>query len=176
ELVVAGRSRDRLAFAGELAALDPARVRCHFDDEAGLLDLAGLLDPLDGRTTVYSCGPAGLLDALQAKSEGAPWKLRIERFAAAADLTGDAFDVVCASSGQRLHVPEGKSILEVLRAAGIRVESSCRDGICGTCETRVLRGIPDHRDSVLTEAERAEGEYMMICVSRCKGRELELDI
>ncbi|SEH89891.1 PDR/VanB family oxidoreductase [Paracoccus alkenifer] len=177
-LVAATRSRDHLAFADELAALDPARVRFHFDDQAGLLDLAGLLDPLDGQTTVYSCGPGGLLDALQARNEGAAWRLRIERFAAAApaDLSGDGFDVICASNGQRLHVPAGKSILEVLRAAGIKVESSCKDGICGTCETRVLRGIPDHRDSVLTEAERADGEYMMICVSRCKGRELELDI
>lgn len=177
-LVVAMRDTSRLAFANEFAKLDPARVTLHFDAEKGLLDLNALLSPLGPETTVYSCGPTGLLDALTERNSGASWQLRIERFAASkpVNTAGKGFAVVCASTGERLHVGEGQTILEVVRAAGYKIESSCKDGICGTCETRVLRGRPDHRDSVLTEEERAVSDYMMICVSRAQGSEIELDI
>ncbi|AUM75120.1 PDR/VanB family oxidoreductase [Paracoccus jeotgali] len=178
QLIVATRDRSRLAFEADFAALDPARVTFHFHAEKGLLDLDAVLGPLGAETTVYSCGPTGLLDALTQRSEGAPWQLRIERFAASepVDTAGKGFDVICASSGERLRVGEGQTILEVVRPAGYKIESSCKDGICGTCETRVLRGMPDHRDSVLTAEERAANDYMMICVSRAQGSELELDI
>ena len=112
-------------------------------------------------------------------NEGATWQLKIERFAAAKrpELEVDRpFEVICRTSGKRLHVPSDKSLLVVLREAGIKVDSSCREGVCGTCETRVLSGTPCHRDSVLSEDERAEGDYMMVCVSRAKGDLLELDI
>jgi ferredoxin-NADP reductase len=179
QLIVAARNRARLPFPHELAALPQERIRFHCDDEAGILDLKTLLAPLGAGTTVYSCGPAPLLDALQAFNEGAPWQLKIERFAAAKrpELEVDRpFEVICRTSGKRLHVPSDKSLLEVLREAGIKVDSSCREGVCGTCETRVLSGTPCHRDSVLSEDERAEGDYMMVCVSRAKGDLLELDI
>ncbi|WP_417607488.1 PDR/VanB family oxidoreductase [Primorskyibacter flagellatus] len=178
QLVVAMRDRSRLAFDEDFAGLDPARVALHFDAEKGLLDLDTLLKPLGAETTVYSCGPTGLLDALTERSADALWQLRIERFAVSepVDTAGKGFDVICASSGERLHVGEGQTILEVVRAAGYKIESSCKDGICGTCETRVLRGLPDHRDSVLTDEERAENDYMMICVSRAQDSEIELDI
>lgn len=179
QLIVAARNRGRLPFLTELASLPQTRVRYHCDDEAGLLDLPQLLAPLGDETTVYSCGPGPLLDALQRLNEGARWQLRIERFSAAPAIPGlvdRPFDVICRSTGLRLHVPADKSLLQVLRQAGIKVDSSCRDGICGTCETRVLAGTPDHRDSVLTPEERAEGTYMMACVSRAVSDVLELDI
>lgn len=179
QMIVAARNRARLPFVTELAALPQDRIRYHCDDEAGLLDLPKLLSPLGEDTTVYSCGPGPLLDALQKQNEGGRWQLRIERFTAAPVVPGlvnRPFDVICRSTGLRLHVPADKSLLQVLRQAGIKVESSCRDGICGTCETRVLAGIPDHRDSVLTPEEREEGTYMMVCVSRALGDVLELDI
>ncbi|CAM3134927.1 Ferredoxin-NADP reductase [Paracoccus aminovorans] len=178
-LVAAARSRARLPFRAELAALPAHRLRLHCDDEAGLLDLAGLLAGEGAGTTVYSCGPAPLLDALQSLAEDAPWQLRIERFSAQPAPAGRSdrpFEVVCRASGKRLRVPADKSVLQVLREAGLRVESSCRDGVCGTCELRVLAGTPDHRDSVLTAEERAEGTHMMVCVSRAVGDVLELDI
>ncbi|MBY6058744.1 MULTISPECIES: PDR/VanB family oxidoreductase [Leisingera] len=177
-LVAAARTPSRLALADRLAEFDPSRVKCHFDSTEGPLDLDALLNGLPAGASVYACGPAGLLDALQAGAEGRPWSLRVERFAAAAAAqVGDqAFDVICAKSGKRLHVPAEKSILETLRQAGVKVESSCKDGVCGTCETRILRGAADHRDVVLTPEERAEGAYMMICVSRACGTEIELDI
>ncbi|MDR0809754.1 MAG: PDR/VanB family oxidoreductase [Gemmobacter sp.] len=178
-LIVAARNRARLPFLSDLETLPAERVRLHCDEEAGILDLAGLLAAEGRDTTVYSCGPGPMLDALQKLSVDAPWQLRIERFAAApaADEGGDhGFEVICRRSGKRLRVPADRSLLEVLREAGIRVESSCRDGVCGTCETRVLSGTPCHRDSVLTAAERDEGTHMMVCVSRAAGDLLELDI
>lgn len=177
-LVAAARAPGRLALTDQLAEVDPDRVTYHFDSTEGPLDLDALLDGLPTEVSVYACGPTGLLDALQARAEGRPWSLRVERFAGvAATKDGDqAFDVICAKSGKRLHVPAGKSILETLRQAGVKVESSCKDGVCGTCETRILRGTADHRDVVLTPEERAEGAYMMICVSRACGAEIELDI
>ncbi len=87
-----------------------------------------------------------------------------------------AFEVVLARSGRSVVVPEDVSVLDALRAAGVDVLYSCAEGICGTCETDVVEGVPDHRDSVLTEAERAAGETMLICVSRCRGERLVLDL
>jgi len=177
-LIVAARTTARLPFREELAHLPQDRVRLHCSEESGMLDLKALLAPLGPETTVYSCGPAPLLDALQALNQGAQWHLKIERFAAAKQPKAEnqPFDVICKASAKRLHVPADKSLLEVLKGAGIKVDSSCRDGVCGTCETRVLSGTPCHRDSVLSPDERAEGTYMMVCVSRAKSDVLELDI
>lgn len=177
-MVVAVRSRQRLPLGDDLAGLPQERIHYHFDEEAGLLDLASLLAPLGSETIVYSCGPKPLLNALQERNSGAPWQFRFERFAAEPVVTGGnrPFDIICRSSGKRLHVPADKSILQVLREAGIKVESSCRDGVCGTCEVRVLSGTLEHRDSVLTPEEREEGGYMMVCVSRAVSDVLELDI
>jgi ferredoxin len=86
------------------------------------------------------------------------------------------FEVVIANSGARFLVPPGKGILEVLKEAGVDVAYSCEEGTCGTCETTVVEGVPDHRDSILSEQEKAEGRTMMICVSRCLGEQLVLDL
>jgi ferredoxin len=93
-----------------------------------------------------------------------------------ADETSDNFEVLCQASGKTLTVPAEKSILEVLGENGIEVPCSCQQGICGTCEVRVLSGEVDHRDSILSSAERAANQTMMICVSRCRGARLVLDI
>lgn len=179
QLIVAARNRTRLPFLDALSSLPQDRIQYHCDDEAGILDLAGLLSNLNNDTTVYSCGPAPLLNALQSLNEGAAWHLHIERFAAS-PLSGTSdntpFDVICRKSKKQLHVPADKSLLQVLREAGIKVESSCRDGICGTCEINVFSGTPCHRDSVLTKEEREDGTHMMVCVSRSKSDILELDI
>jgi vanillate O-demethylase ferredoxin subunit len=86
------------------------------------------------------------------------------------------FDIKLNRSGALLHVPEGKSILEVLEEHGYELSCSCREGMCGTCETNVIEGVPDHRDYVLSGSERAAGQTMMICVSRAKSAVLVLDI
>lgn len=89
---------------------------------------------------------------------------------------GADFEVECRTSGITLTVDASTSILEAAENAGLPVDSSCRDGVCGTCETRVLAGIPDHRDFLLSEAERASGRTMMLCVSRCASDRLVLDL
>ncbi|MZE70288.1 2Fe-2S iron-sulfur cluster binding domain-containing protein, partial [Streptomyces sp. SID5789] len=104
---------------------------------------------------------------------------RVERFAPApARAAGPdpGFEVVLARSGRTVVVEPDVSVLDAVRGAGVEVLFSCTEGTCGTCETEVVAGEPEHRDSVLTEEERAAGETMLICVSRCRGRRLVLDL
>ncbi|MEU2925915.1 PDR/VanB family oxidoreductase [Streptomyces sp. NPDC007251] len=177
-LVHGGRSRATMAFGAELAALTAGEVTVVPQDEQGHIDLAAALRDLPDDALVYCCGPEPLLKAAE---EACPaGRLRIERFAApaAAPRDGDdtAFEVECRASGVTLTVDATTSILEAAENAGLAVTSSCRDGICGSCETRVLAGTPDHRDHLLSEAEHAAGETMMICVSRCASDRLVLDL
>ncbi|MFD9390947.1 PDR/VanB family oxidoreductase [Streptomyces sp. NPDC060000] len=174
-LLYGGRSRDSMAFTGELARYGD-RVTVAPQDETGLLDLGSVLDALPEGTLVYCCGPGPLLDAVEERCPlGA---LRVERFQAKEQPVGaDAeFEVELARSGRTLTVAAGVSVLDTVRAAGVEVLYSCTEGTCGTCETDVIEGTPEHRDSVLGPQEREAGETMMICVSRCRGRKLVLDL
>ncbi|AKZ55900.1 Phenoxybenzoate dioxygenase subunit beta [Streptomyces ambofaciens ATCC 23877] len=175
-LVHGGRTRASMAFGGELAALG-GEVTLVPQDEQGHIDVPGVLADLPADALVYCCGPEPLLKAVE---EAAPQgRLRTERFAApvvAREDDDSAFEVECRTSGVTLNVAPGTSILEAAENAGLDVASSCRDGICGSCETRVLAGTPDHRDFLLSDAERATGETMMICVSRCASDRLVLNL
>ncbi|PZT70126.1 oxidoreductase [Streptomyces sp. SW4] len=176
-LVHGGRTRASMAFGAELARLTGGEVTLVPQDEQGHIDLAAALDGLADDALVYACGPEPLLAAVQeACPEG---RLRLERFAApAVERAGDdaAFEVECRRSGVTVAVGPGTSVLEAVEAAGVPVTSSCRDGICGSCETRVLAGTPDHRDFLLSEAEHSANATMMICVSRCASDRLVLDL
>ncbi|MFI8993773.1 PDR/VanB family oxidoreductase [Streptomyces sp. NPDC053542] len=177
-LLYGGRTRASMAYADRLAA-HGERVTLRPEDEYGLLDLAGFLRDADPATHVYACGPEALLTAIeeQCRAVGLPEDaLHVERFrpAPAADDDGTAFEVELADSGRTVRVPPGRSILEAVEDAGVQVLSSCRAGTCGTCETEVLSGTPDHRDHLLTEAERSAGDTMLICVSRSHGPRLRL--
>jgi ferredoxin-NADP reductase len=178
-LVYGGRSRASMAFSDETAAAYPGKVDICPEDECGLLELRALLaDPTPG-LAVYCCGPGPLLNAVEERCSSWPaGVLRVERFmpkAPTADEPWRAFEVELAQSGRTLRVPPDRSILDVLEDAGVYVLSSCRDGTCGTCETAVLDGVPDHRDSVLTESEQGANDAMMICVSRARSARLVLD-
>lgn len=174
-LLYGGRTRDSLAFTEELGRYGD-RVTVVPQDEAGLLDLPSVLDDVPEGTLVYCCGPGPLLDAVEARCPGEV--LRVERFRPKVHVAGadGEFEVVLEQSGRTLTVPVGVSVLDTVRAAGVEVLFSCTEGTCGTCETDVLDGVPDHRDSVLSEEERAAGETMLICVSRCRGKRLVLDL
>jgi ferredoxin-NADP reductase len=175
-LLYGGRRRESMAFLDRLAGHGD-RVSVCPQDTTGLLDL-GLLDTPRPGTLVYCCGPAPLLDAVEARCAGWPaGSLRVERFTAP-EVTGPDhdFDVELAATGKTVRVPSGVSILKAVEEAGVPVLSSCQEGTCGTCETVVLAGEPDHRDAVLTDEERAAGDLMMICVSRCRGERLTLDL
>ncbi|RJG13601.1 oxidoreductase [Pseudomonas cavernicola] len=182
QLLYGGRSRRSMAFIEELQALGGGRVEILPADEVGLLDLDAVLAAAAAGQQVYSCGPAPLLDALSARfaEAGLSERLHLERFAPEAPApgaaTGETLKVILARSGREVEVPNDCSIMAALRAAGHEVASSCEQGICGMCETRVLDGIPDHRDSLLTEGERARGNVMMLCVSRALTPTLTLDL
>lgn len=180
ELWYGGRSRSSMAFVSDLEKYGQ-RVTLWPDDEQGLLPLDRILGAPGDGVLVYCCGPEALLSAVETRC--ATWPsvaLHLERFAAkpqepsAVEPAG--FAVVCQRSGVTVSVAPDQSIIDALEANGISVLSSCQEGVCGTCETRVLEGTPDHRDSLLTEEERAENEYMMICVSRSLTDRLVLDL
>ncbi|MEU6308667.1 PDR/VanB family oxidoreductase [Streptomyces chartreusis] len=175
-LIHGGRSRASMAFGAELSALT-GEVTLVPQDEHGHPDLASALRDLPADALVYCCGPEPLLKAVEDACPAG--QLRVERFAApVVERDGDdtSFEVECRRSGVTLNVDAGTSVLEAAENAGLAVASSCRDGICGSCETRVLAGTPDHRDFLLSEAERATGETMMLCVSRCASDRLVLDL
>jgi ferredoxin-NADP reductase len=174
-LLYGGRTRRSMAFTEELDRYGD-RVTIAPQDETGLLDLASVLDDLPEGTLVYCCGPGPLLDAVEARCPAGV--LHVERFEAKVQETGQntEFEVELARSGRTLTVPADVSVLDAVRDAGVEVLFSCTEGTCGTCETDVLEGDPDHRDSVLTDEEREAGETMLICVSRCRGKRLVLDL
>lgn len=129
---------------------------------------------------VYCCGPEALVAAVEQECTRWPHgALNIERFTprvGAGDGPRESFEIELAQTGTTRTVPADKSILDVLEASGIKVLSSCHEGTCGTCETAVLDGVPDHRDSVLTDEEQAANDTMMICVSRACSARLVLDL
>ena len=174
-LLYGGRTRNSMAFTEELGAYGE-RVTIAPQDETGLLGLGSVLDDVPEGTLVYCCGPGPLLDAVEERCPRGV--LRVERFQPKEQETGpdSEFEVVLEHAGKTLTVPVGVSVLDTVRAAGVEVLYSCTEGTCGTCETDVLEGIPDHRDSVLSDEEREAGETMLICVSRCRGQRLVLDL
>ena len=178
-LVYGGRTLDAMAFHEQLRALGD-RVRLLPQDRHGLLPVRELLAAEPRETEVYCCGPEGLLAAVEAHhADRDPARLHVERFAPAErdpDAVDTTFTVTLQRSGRSLTVPADRSILQTLEEAGVEVESSCEEGSCGTCETPVRGGRPDHRDSVLTPVEREAGETMMVCVSRSLTAELVLDL
>jgi ferredoxin-NADP reductase len=179
-MLYCGRSRAGMAFLDQLSALAGDRLEVHADDErGGVPDLAAKLAGLAPGAVVHCCGPEPLLRAVEAALP-AGVQLRVERFRApaapAAGASATGFDVVCAGSGARVAVVAEESIVDALGRVGVAVPTSCREGVCGTCETKVLSGEPDHRDFVLDEEEKASTGTMMLCVSRCRSAELVLDL
>jgi ferredoxin-NADP reductase len=177
-LLYGGRSRASIPFLDELASYGE-RVEVRPQDEYGLLDLGAALDAAGQDALVYCCGPATLLDAVEERcADRRAGSLCVERFAprsqqaaAVGDQPG-SFEVICKRSGITVTVPTEKSIYDALADAGIEVDSSCLEGICGTCETKVLEGRPDHRDSLLTEPEHQKAGVMYVCVSRARSERL----
>ena len=174
-----GRSAASMAFTTELAAFGD-RVRTWPQDEVGLIDLAAALGRPRPGVGVYCCGPEPLLAAVERACTGWPaGTVHVERFKprpGARDGIDTPFDVMLAGTGQTLTVPVGRSIADVLDDAGVPVPTSCREGTCGTCETAVLDGLPDHRDSYLNETERSSGDVIMVCCSRSHSPRLVLDL
>lgn len=172
------RSRAEALFPEALQALG-ARVVLHCDDTAGsFLDVAGIVAGSAAEADLYCCGPAPMLAAFEAACAGRPpERVHVEYFApraAAADEGG--YEVELARSGRVLPIAPGQSILDALLDAGVDCSFACMQGTCGSCETRVLAGEPDHRDALLSAAQRSSGKVMLICCSGSRSDRLVLDL
>ncbi|WP_433502741.1 PDR/VanB family oxidoreductase [Pseudonocardia halophobica] len=178
-LFYGGRQESTMAFRAELAA-HGERVVFWPQDSHGLLDLASILGTPTAGTAVYCCGPGVLLDAVEQQCD--PWptgSLHLERFRpkeGALDGANIPFEVELDASGVTLTVGAGETLAEAIEAAGVDLPTSCREGTCGTCETYVLEGEPDHRDSYLSAEEQESGEVIMPCCSRSRSPRLVLDL
>lgn len=179
-----GRSTSRMAFLEELTnAQFKVAVHIHCDDAQGYepFDALGVLAQPEPETKLYVCGPSGFMNHVLDTAMSCGWsegQLHREYFAAAPiDTSGDgSFEIRLSKSGQSFDVPAKKTALEVLLGQGIDIPYSCESGVCGTCLTRIIEGTPDHRDSYLTDAERAAGDKFLPCCSRSKSPVLVLDI
>lgn len=184
-LVYGGRSRSSMALLAEVAACRGGDVVLHPQDEAGLPDIEALVAKLEQDAVIYGCGPEGMLKALEAAAAGhdRAASLHVERFGASEDAPDPAgqpgdqpFEVELRQSGLVLQVPADRRLGDVLLDADIPVPFSCQEGYCGSCETRVLEGVPDHRDTILNEEEKAAGTTMMVCCGRSRTPRLVLDL
>ncbi len=176
------RTPAKAAFLEEIRdAAFGARTQLHFDDGEAAQRFTPARDlpkPAAG-IHLYVCGPRGFMDWVSGEARALGYDeahIHREDFNAEVDSSGDAFEVVLAKSNKTIAVPSGTTIVEALEKAGVRVDVSCEQGICGTCLCMVLGGVPDHRDSYLTEEEREANDQMMLCCSRSKTPQLVLDI
>ncbi|MDR7096367.1 PDR/VanB family oxidoreductase [Hydrogenophaga laconesensis] len=185
-LIYCARSRAEAAFLASVESLVSASpsvlsVQYHFDDEHGTPpDLPRLLAGHDRGTHFYCCGPGPMLDAYERACEQlGQTHVHLERFAATAPVApsvpATGYSVELRKSGKTVHVAPGVALLDAMLDAGLNPEYSCREGVCGACETKVIAGDVDHRDHLLSTQERAANKSMMICVSGCRSGSLVLD-
>ena len=180
ELHYAARTRAAAAFLNEIKSFAKQdQIFDHFDDEKGgaLLDLKGIF-AASPDAHFYCCGPEPMLAAYEAAGRALPAaQIHIEYFSAKEEAALEGgYEIELSQSGMVLDVPTGQSILDVLIENNISVPFACNDGVCGTCETRVLAGRPDHRDAILTDEEKLRGDTMMVCCSGSKSPRLVLDL
>ena len=185
ELHLCARDAESLPFGAELSALPFAdAIHKHLDREDGrsALDPDLVIGPYAEGARLYLCGPAGFMGWLRREATRLGWPenaVLSESFAAPMQGTGGnlPFEVTLAKSGQTFTVPGDRAIIDMLPDLGVNVKTSCMQGVCGTCVTRVIEGEVEHRDSTLTEAERASNQLMCVCISRAKkGGKLVLDL
>jgi tetrachlorobenzoquinone reductase len=183
QLHYAARERQHLSFSRELRDLaggHPASVSLHVDAEkdGAVLDIARIVSAAPANAHFYCCGPIPMLESFKRATADLPDGVSHAEYFTNDQLpdTAGGFEVELAVSGLVLQVRPGSTILQTIEGAGIPVDYSCTEGVCGTCETRVLAGVPDHRDQVLSDREKAANDVMMICCSGCKSSRLVLDL
>jgi vanillate O-demethylase ferredoxin subunit len=184
EMHYCARSRSRAAFYQRIRVSSfRDKVAFHFDDEPqSKLDLISTLQAHAPGDHLYVCGPKGFIDVVLQLAEAAGWppeRLHREYFTPADDLVQDGggrFQVELASSGVRYEIPADRSVVDILLANGVNVPVSCEQGVCGTCLTRLLQGVPDHRDMFMTDAEHSRNDQFTPCCSRAKSDLLVLDL
>ncbi|SFV38723.1 vanillate O-demethylase ferredoxin subunit [Devosia crocina] len=177
----AARDRQSAAFLPELEALEakgPGRVNLHFDAEAGrVMPLLKIASTIPKAAHLYCCGPGKMIETFRASAGWRPEdNVHIEHFAGSKSKPTMAFDIELKRRGMTFHVPLGETMLDVLLRNDVYVSHSCKEGVCGSCETRVLEGVPEHMDNVLSPRERASNEVVMVCCSGCSSGKLVLDL
>jgi vanillate O-demethylase ferredoxin subunit len=181
QMIYAGRSRGGMAYLPELQSLLGKQLYVHADDEAdGPLDFNKLLQSFERTTHLYVCGPGAMLAELLSSAEYLGWSkkyIHFELFSPAAPISGDvAFEVFLNKSQRTLKVAADQTILNCLSEAGLDPVADCLRGECGVCAVEVIEGEIEHRDHVLTKAEKDAGKIIQICVSRAKSSRLILDL
>lgn len=181
KLFYAVRNRASAAFVGEFEALEaeaPGRVHFHFDDEVGkVMPLLKLAMGIPKLAHVYCCGPGRMIETFKASAGWRPEdNVHVEHFAGTNARPTSDFAIALKRQGKEFFVKAGESIMDVLEANGIAVAHSCREGVCGTCETVVLEGECDHKDNVLSRREKDSNKLIMICCSGAKSGRLVLDL
>lgn len=179
ELHYCGHER-RMPFIDELRQAHGDRLAVHISEQDERLDIASVVSrAAQANADIVACGPSRLLDALQADADARDVAVHLERFQAeplSAPVWSGPFEIELALTGVTVEVPPDRSILQVAEEAGALVLSSCTEGTCGTCETPVLEGVVDHRDAILTPAQRQRNDTMFVCVSRAACPRLVLEL
>ena len=190
KLIYAMRAADEMAFRAEIGALTDGAVQVHSDAEAGgFFDMAKALAQVPDGATVFVCGPKPMIKAGMDTARALKWprdRLRFELFfsvkgpevpkPAPQPVDDGSFEIVLKSTGKSYKVPKDKTILDVLLEAGVDPLHDCKRGECGVCQVGVLEGVPDHKDVILSESERAANKIIQICISRSKTPKLVLDL
>lgn len=177
-LLYSGRQLETMAFADQMSEYG-AHAVVRATDTGDRLDLAASIEAAPRGTKIYCCGPEAMVDAVESYCARLPaGMLRRERFAAKerqAPVRSLPYEVELAQTGKRLVLQPGESVLDAVVAAGVPLLASCREGLCGTCETPVLAGVPDHRDSILDARERERNDTFFPCVSRAASDRLVIN-
>ncbi|MBW7963229.1 PDR/VanB family oxidoreductase [Bradyrhizobium sp. BR 10261] len=176
----AGRTQGLLAFLPQLQEICASNLSVHYDSDETRLDIAAALGASGANAHIYVCGPSGMIDAVKAGALAAGVsadRIHYELFKSEQPSSPDRpFEVEIKSTGQVVGVAAGQSIVQALEAAGLDVLYDCQRGDCGICQCGVIEGVPDHRDVILSDEERASNKVMQICVSRAKSERLVLDL
>lgn len=180
EVHYAGRTEGALAFVENLKSVSGDKLTLHYDDQDSALDIGRLLEAAVSDAHVYVCGPRGMIDAVRHEAEKRGFdkqRVHFELFSNdAEDVVNEAFEVEIEATGEVFTIPADKTIFEVLQDAGLDPLYDCLEGNCGLCQVDVIEGIPDHRDIVLSDEEKASNKVMQICVSRSKTKKLVIDL
>jgi vanillate O-demethylase ferredoxin subunit len=176
----AGRMAASLAFIAQLREICAERLSLHYDNEASRLDIAATLEAAPSDAHVFVCGPKGMIEAVKAEATRRGFvadRIHYELFTAEASAeTNKTFEVELRSTGQVVQVSSDQSIIQALEEAGIDVLYDCQRGDCGVCQCGVIEGVPDHRDVILSDDQKASNKVMQICISRAKSARLVLDL
>lgn len=176
-----GKSLAALAYLDALQLMDGNEINIYLKNEARRIPVPQILSELSKEAIVYVCGPESMISEVEEASAERGIPVRLERFGPAPkrrdeENENSEFEVTLVKSGKTLRVPANERLIDVVRSVIPTVPFSCEEGFCGSCETGVLEGVPDHRDSILTADEKAENNCMMICVGRSKSEKLLLDL